>query len=270
VQIDYFTVAAQIINFLVLVFLLQRFLYRPVIKAMDEREQRIASRIKEADEKRIEAEEEAVSLSERRRELEDKRQEMLAKATEEAQILKKELIGKANAEVEGSMSDWKESIERQRASMLTEMRLHVGETVYAISRRALQDLANEHLESQIINTFIHRLQEMEDDENGKIKEFYRTPGQMITIRSTFEIAEDQRQRIFEAMKIHTGLNSKIKFEIAPELISGVEIRAPGLRTGWSIASYLDSLKEDLSQVHPSGGTGEGLEGGKGDGRQRSP
>ena len=48
-QIDYFTIIAQIINFLILVFLLRHFLYRPVITAMDEREQKMVSRLKDAE-----------------------------------------------------------------------------------------------------------------------------------------------------------------------------------------------------------------------------
>ena len=47
-QIDWFTVVAQIVNFLTLVGLLKKFLYGPIIRAMDDRERRIASRLEEA------------------------------------------------------------------------------------------------------------------------------------------------------------------------------------------------------------------------------
>ncbi len=93
-QIDYFTIVAQIINFLVLVFLLRHFLYRPVIKAMDEREQKMVSRLKDAEQKREEAEAEAESFRQMKQELEDKRQEMLTKAAEEVQILQSDLMKK--------------------------------------------------------------------------------------------------------------------------------------------------------------------------------
>ena len=56
--IDWFTVIAQIVNFLVLVYLLKRFLYKPIIKAMDGREQRIAGRLEEADKREEEARQE--------------------------------------------------------------------------------------------------------------------------------------------------------------------------------------------------------------------
>ena len=247
-QIDYFTIIAQIINFLVLVFLLRHFLYRPVIKAMDEREQKMVSRLKDAEQKRKEAEEEAESFRQMKRELEDLRQEMLTKVTEEANILRSDLMKKAHSEVEASIADWQESMERQRASILADMGLRAAEEVYAISRRALRDLANENLEGQIINTFIQSLQDLGEYEKEKIKEFYKTPGQMITVRSTFETPEDTKRRILETIRNQTGLEVEIKFEIAPELISGIEISAPDMRIGWNIASYLDTLKADLSEV----------------------
>ena len=48
-QINWFTVIAQILNFLILVWLLKRFLYKPILNAIDEREKKIASQLKDAD-----------------------------------------------------------------------------------------------------------------------------------------------------------------------------------------------------------------------------
>ena len=46
--IDWFTIGAQILNFLVLVWLLKRFLYQPVLDAIDKREKRIAATLADA------------------------------------------------------------------------------------------------------------------------------------------------------------------------------------------------------------------------------
>ena len=57
--IDWFTVAAQVLNFLILVWLLKRFLYRPILDAIDAREKRIAlAELADAAAKRTEAEQE--------------------------------------------------------------------------------------------------------------------------------------------------------------------------------------------------------------------
>ncbi|MEZ4640979.1 MAG: hypothetical protein R2856_39490 [Caldilineaceae bacterium] len=57
--IDWFTVIAQIINFVVLLLLLRRFLYGPIIRAMDEREHHIAEELAAAECKQQQAEQEA-------------------------------------------------------------------------------------------------------------------------------------------------------------------------------------------------------------------
>ena len=53
--IDWFTVVAQILNFLVLVWLLKRFLYKPVLDAIDAREKGIATKLADAEAKEAEA-----------------------------------------------------------------------------------------------------------------------------------------------------------------------------------------------------------------------
>ena len=53
--IDWFTVGAQLLNFLILVWLLKRFLYKPILGAIDIRERRIAAELADAAAKRIAA-----------------------------------------------------------------------------------------------------------------------------------------------------------------------------------------------------------------------
>ena len=53
--VDWFTVAAQVVNFVILVWLLKRFLYQPILHAIDAREQRIALSLADAAAKEAEA-----------------------------------------------------------------------------------------------------------------------------------------------------------------------------------------------------------------------
>ena len=76
--IDWFTVAAQIINFLILVALLKHFLYGRIINAMDQREARITSRLEEAERKKSEAEDEAAAYSRKSQEFDLQREEMIS------------------------------------------------------------------------------------------------------------------------------------------------------------------------------------------------
>lgn len=247
-QIDYFTIAAQIVNFLILIVLLRHFLYRPVIQAMDEREKKIVSRLKEAEQKEKDAKQEEEAYHKAQAELSDTRQEMLSKAAQEAKAWRSDLMEKAKKEVDESKARWYEDLEHQKEAILSDLRRQTGEEVYAAARRALKDLADEDLEHRIIIAFLQLLQNMDDSEREAIKEFYKTPGQRITIRSTFEIPEELRQKIHETVRDQTRTDVKMNFETAPELIAGVELSAHSLKISWSIDSYLDALQADLSKA----------------------
>jgi F-type H+-transporting ATPase subunit b len=248
VQIDYFTIVAQIINFLILIVLLRHFLYRPVIQAMNKREQKIASRLKEAEQNEKEAKQGAESYRRAQAELWDKRQEMLSRAFEEVKAQRLDLMKKAEMEVEESKARWYEGLERQKEAFLADLRKEAGEEIYIVASRVLKDLANEELERQIITAFIQRLQNMDEAEKEAIKEFYKAPGKQITLRSSFEIPEEMQQRIQETVRDLTTAEVKLNFETAPELIAGVEMSAHNLKIAWSIDSYLDALQADLSTV----------------------
>ncbi len=115
-QIDYFTIFAQIINFLILVFLLRHFLYGPVTKLMEEREQKIVSRLQEVEKKKREAEQELESYRKMSQELSNKREEMLAEAAREAQVLEADLMKKAREEVSASSANWYRDLQAQEGN----------------------------------------------------------------------------------------------------------------------------------------------------------
>jgi len=139
-------------------------------------------------------------------------------------------------------------LQQQKESLLADLSQHTGYEISAIVRRALQDLANENLEKQIVNTFIKRLQNMDASEKEKLNEFYKAEGQPIIISSTFEIPGDMRRNIQEILIDQTGVNRNMQYKIDPELICGIEMSAGDTRIAWSIASYLNALEADLSEV----------------------
>ncbi len=68
------------------------------------------------------------------------------------------------------------------------------------------------------------------------------------MRSSFAINEEMRRKIQETVRDQTGIDAIIQYEIAPELICGVEMDSHGTRVAWSIAGYLNTLQSDLSEV----------------------
>jgi F-type H+-transporting ATPase subunit b len=246
-QVDWFTVIAQIVNFLVLVALLKRFLYGPIIRAMDDREKGIAARMAEAEEKARKAAEEAAAYRRQRDDLERKREQTLAQAEREALERRRAMIDSARQEVHALEQQWRDAIRKERESFLSDMRQRAGERVCAITARIMRDLAGEDLQDRIVAVFLNRLQGLGDDDRRMLGAAVEDSTSALTVRSAFAIPEETRRRVASVLEPQYG-QDKIRFETADDLICGIEIRAGGHKVGWNVRDYLDALGESLSQA----------------------
>lgn len=244
-KIDVFTFVAQLVNFLILVLLLKRFLYEPIVRTMDERQHRIAAELEEAALKEKEARREAQQCHAEKVDLEDRRGEMLSEAQEEAAALKRELVEEARREIEQSKARWNKAVQREKETFLQELRQRAGEEVYAISRQVISDLANVELERHIIDIFIERLRGLADDERRDIAEAARRTRQGAVITTSFPIDRITRHRLSAAVHEQVAGDIEIRFEESPDLICGIELRAGGKKAAWSLLNYLETLDEKL-------------------------
>jgi len=243
VLIDWFTVTAQIVNFVVLIVLLKYFLYDRIIEAMDRREQKIRSRLEDAESKREEAEQEARSYRRKNEEMDQKRSEMLAQAKEEADKERKSLTKKAREEVERARSRWQESVRKEKSAFLRELRHLAANQVYAVSRRALWDLADAELEERLVEVFLSKMQKMPEEKRGVMAEAIREEGNTAILRSGFEISTKLRRKITEALRRSLAEDADVAYETVPEMIMGIELKSGGEKMAWSLEDYLAGLEE---------------------------
>jgi F-type H+-transporting ATPase subunit b len=93
--IDWFTIIAQVLNFLMLVWLMRRYLYQPILHAIDEREKRIAARLADAERKETDAQKEGDEYKRKNKDFEEERARLLAQATEVARKERERLLAEA-------------------------------------------------------------------------------------------------------------------------------------------------------------------------------
>jgi len=253
VKIDVFTLVAQIFNFLILVLLLNRFLYRPIVRAMSQREAKIAAELEEAARKEEEARREAGRCHAELVELEDSRGEMLSRAQEEAAQLKRELVEDARREVEESKARWSVAVRKEKQTFLDNLRQRAGEEVYAISRQVITDLASVDLERHIIDIFIERLRGMGQAEREEIAVASRRARTGATITTSFPIDRMTRSRLRNAVRELIAPDIETGFDESADLICGVELRAGGKKAAWSMQNYLEILDERLTLAFSGAG-----------------
>jgi F-type H+-transporting ATPase subunit b len=237
--IDWTTVIAQIVNFLILLILLKYFLYNRIIRAMDKREERIQSRLEDAERKWQEAEQEMAGFEEKKRELDQKREQFLDEAGKEAESYKNELLQEAREEVESLQKRWRRSVEQEKETFVGDLRKLATKQVYDICRRALSELSNTDIQDQTIEVFIDRFQHMTEAQKTDL---LSANGRMI-IKSGYEIAADKREKIERILKEMMEELPEISYETDPDLILGIELKKRDKKIAWSLENYLSDLEK---------------------------
>lgn len=245
--IDWFTVVAEVINFLVLLWLLKRFLYKPILSMMDKREAAMVAREDEArtalELGRQQQHEYDVMLNQ----IDSDREEILAHAHVEADERRRELAQQAAAEVAALEARWKESLEREREAFTRTLSQRAGDRICSIAQLALADLAGADLEHQIVETFTERVREMSGSKRTRLVDTIRKSNYRATITTSFTLDEQQRVGIREALQSIVGHEVNVTFQTSPDVICGVDLRASEYRLAFSLGDYLERLRTDLSE-----------------------
>jgi F-type H+-transporting ATPase subunit b len=246
--LDWFTLLAQVVNFLVLVWLLKHLFYARVVRTMNEREGTITDRLEDAARKRASAEQEAERFRTRNQEFEEQRDQMMARAREEAEAHRQQMMDAARAEIEKVQIQWLETLKRERQELLQDFRERLGQEVFALARHGLKELADADLEEQMQKVFVERLQTLDPAEREAIVAAARDSGREVEICTAFPVSPEARERLTRTLRqqLDDGMNAR--FTTVAELICGIELRASSHRFVWNLDSYLERLEARLFEA----------------------
>ena len=246
--IDWFTVAAQALNFLILVWLMKRFLYKPILNAIDAREKLIAKELADADAKKAEAQKEHEEFQKKNEEFDQQRAALLTKATDEAKTERERLLDEARKAADALSAKRQESLNHDAQTLNQAISRFTQKEVFAITRKALTDLATTSLEERMGEVFDRRLRELDGKSKSVLGDALRKNSEPALIRSTFDLPAVQRAAIQNAINETFSAEIHIRFETAPDLVSGIELTTNGQKVGWTIADYLASLEKGVGDL----------------------
>jgi F-type H+-transporting ATPase subunit b len=247
-MIDWFTVAAQILNFLVLVALLKHFLYDRIISVMDERERKVQERLASAERKKEEAAKAVEEYRQQKEMLEEKQKELFEKAKQEAEEKRIELVEEARNEVREKRRGWEKGLQKEKNEFVQELGRMATQEVYAAARRTLKDLADADLEEKSVDAFLGELEKSEAQARSELTRFASEKGRPLMVRSSFDISGALRQKI--TRKIHQLFSKDIDvdYQTEPELLLGIEIKGLSRKIAWHADDYLDKLQQESQKM----------------------
>lgn len=244
-ELDWFTFVAQIINFLILLWLLQRFLYEPVLQVMENREKEITNRLEEAHLTLLDAQEHLSEYEQKLDQIDKKERSMMEEARQGAEEYRKKLLTEARYEIEVMQERWRKTVEEEKEQFLTELEKRSFEKILEAVRKIIVELANQELEHHVLTSFIQKIETISAE---KIELFTSGSDHKLNIKTAFFLKKQDRTKVRAILKEVFGSDIECDFEEEPELGLGIEIRTSGWKMGWNLRAYLEELRNEVATV----------------------
>lgn len=238
-SLDFTTVMAQIVNFTILAWALYKFLYKPLLVAIDKREKHIAGEIKNAEDLASDAEKKLDELNKRYLSIDNERAQILNEAREEAENLRKQLEHDVQAEVLEKRLLLQQELDREKALMINEVRQTVVANFLDFARKAFKRMADEELEARFVSVFKHRLEELPAKDKKILAADADVPLQIATSEELTPEAQDELKKMLSA--VLEVEKPQFVFNVNPRLLCGIEFSVNGNVVSWNLDDYLNTF-----------------------------
>lgn len=234
-SVDWITVLAQIANFLVLLWLLKRFLYKPILDGIDAREKAIAQRMADAEKAQTDAKAAESEYVKQRAQLVSDQEALLEKALAATEEQRAELLADARTKLQQEQDDWRQHLEHERHVFNQRLEERGADALLQLTRKALHDLADERLEDAIVRNVAKQLQPM-------AKELAQAAaGSTEAQVTTREVLPEATQRVLQQEVQQLLPEVILSFSTNPQQAPGVIMQIGGAQVAWTTDSYIDEL-----------------------------
>lgn len=240
-QFDLFTFLASLFNFLVLLALLRIFLFKRVTRAMDAREDRIASSWDEAEQEKQEARELKQDYQQKMDQADQERDELVQRTHEQMDREKRERMEKVREEIDQKREEWLHALESDKDRLLRAVREEVARATVESTTSALTALADTSLEHQMVD----RLLDEVASQAGDLVEALR--GADVEVTTSTCLDEENRKRIESRLR-EIGEPASVQFSESDDLICGVRMRLDDREIGWSVADHVAELESGITEL----------------------
>lgn len=253
--INWFTVGAQLVNFAVLVWLMKRFLYQPVLRAMDAREKKIADQASDMGRQQTALHVAQQELNASKDAFDKERSALLATATADATGQRERIVSDAHQQADALRIKQQAAAQQDAAALSDQMRQLATTEIFGIARKTLKDLASSDLEERIGEVFTRRLRQLAPAAKETLAAALKRPDANATVRSYFDLPAGVRATLQNALNETFGADIPLQFATAPATVCGIELSVGGQKLAWNIDEYLRVFQQEIVAFPASKGPG---------------
>lgn len=243
-KIDFWTLALQAINALVLIWLLSRVLYRPVVQAIAQRRDAAAKLLADAQAERDRARQAAQAAAEQQASLAAGRDAALKAVEAEADATRKRLLDAAQVEVEAQRRRAQADQDKQRAAQDRANERRAAALAVDIASRLLDRLPASARVAGFVDALAQSLQHLPDTQRRQLTDA-AAPLQLAAPRA---LTPDELAACTQAIRHALGQDVPLQPVVDAELIAGLELRSADLVVSNHLRADLDHLQHELSHA----------------------
>ena len=249
-HIDWWTLALQTVNVLILVWILGRFFFRPVTAIVARRQEEAKKLLTDAEEVGRQAAVARADVDKARAEMDACRLELLDQAQKEAKVERARLVEEAAQEAAKMRAAAAAAAERDRAEAEEVLLQHAGVLSVEIARRLLERMSAEAAFPVFTEGLCRQIRTLSPELRAGLKPASTSGGQL-EVWSASNLSDEQRHFVHGKLSEALGFEPPIAFRRDEALLAGLELRGPTtiVRNTWR--SDLDRIREELAREgHP--------------------
>ena len=246
-SIDWITVLAQIINLLVLAFILKKLLYRPVLNMIDQRQALIDAEIQKAQDATKAAQKDAAEYAQQIRQFKAQKQARLQQVEAEAGTLKSTLTTEAKQAVSARKKQWEKDLAQEQEAFNVALRNKIAQQFVVLAQDVFKDMADTSLQEQMQNCFLKKLKALPKRTVQQLTQ-KALQAKKVQLILAMPYTAKQTQQLVGQIKKLLALPASIRIttETDKKAICGLSLIIKDECVNWSLADYLDTLAHNLT------------------------
>jgi len=250
-QIDLMRVLFQIINFLVLVFLLYRLMFRPVMLAVRERSDRTQALIESAEQEQQETKALQSELEEQRRRVGTEADDIISQARQRAEGEHQAILEAARQEAEQLIAEARVEVQRERQQTISQHYEAILDLMLDVSGRLIGRVMPDATHNALVNQISERIYELGRESMAQVEAFRRSmagrePDALVT--SARGLSPEQQGQLARTLTALADRHVNLRIEQDPQLVAGIRLRMGDLVIENSIQGELERLRAAVNHM----------------------
>jgi F-type H+-transporting ATPase subunit b len=243
VELSWSTFILEIVNFLVLVWILKHFLYKPVLDVIARRRAGIEKTLEDAKAHHEEADKLQQQYEGRLAEWEQERQQARNKLAEEIEAERVGKLSKLQTELEQQQEKVRVAEARREADMIRKMEETALAQGAQFATRLLEQAAGPDIEVRLIELVLDELKQLSDERIATLRNRFEKVPETIIITTAYPVSDPQRQALEQILAKITETKIPLKFEQNMALLAGIRITIGAWVLGANLQDELEGFRE---------------------------